>query len=176
MKRTEDTIRAFFYALDAIPTDVQLSIIGNSRDKTYVTRLMNLTEELEIAHRITFHGYIPRQDFESIITTHRAMLIPSQKEGFGLVVLEANAYGLPAIAYDVAGLKDSVIPWINGVLVPDGDYRAMGKEIIRIFAYPDAHKKLAESSLEHIKHINTWEKNIDEFEAIILSQISSRNR
>lgn len=52
----------------------------------------------------------------------------------------------------------------------------MGKEIIRIFAYPDAHKKLAESSLEHIKHINTWEKNIDEFEAIVLSQISSRNR
>lgn len=153
-----------------------MSIIGNSRDIDYVKQLTDLAEELEISERITFYGYIPRQDFESIITTHRTMLIPSQKEGFGLVVLEANAYGLPVIAYDVAGLKDSVIPGVNGVLVPDGDYRAMGKEIIRIFEHPEAHKKLAESSLEHIKHINTWEKNIDDFEAIILSQIAKRNR
>ncbi len=47
------------------------------------------------------------------------------KEGYGLVVLEGNAYGLPAFAYDVEGLRDSIRDGKNGILAPEGDVDAL---------------------------------------------------
>jgi glycosyltransferase involved in cell wall biosynthesis len=54
-----------------------------------------------------------------------AMLVTSTKEGYGLIVLEGNAYGLPVIAYDVPGVCDSVRNGKNGFLITDADYKAM---------------------------------------------------
>ena len=45
------------------------------------------------------------------------LLVPGVREGWGLVVTEANAMGTPAMAYDVPGLQDSVINGVTGKLV-----------------------------------------------------------
>ncbi len=59
------------------------------------------------------------------LTRAEALLVTSMKEGYGLVVLEGNAYGLPAFAYDVEGLRDSIRDGKNGILAPEGDVDAL---------------------------------------------------
>lgn len=166
IKRTEDAIRAFASVLDQIPENSKLSVVGNRQDAEYVAKLSALVTELGISNRVTFFGRIDQSDFAKMVGSHRAVLVPSEKEGFGLVVLEANAYGLPAIAYDVAGLRDSVRPGINGVLVPGGDYLAMGREIVRMFE-PEYSKSLSESSLRHVKSMGGWKNNVAKLQEII---------
>ena len=55
----------------------------------------------------------------------RVFLNPSPKEGWGLTVIEANACGLPVVASDRPGLRDSVRDGETGRLVPYGDDKAM---------------------------------------------------
>lgn len=80
IKRTEDAILAFAHAKNRIPSDSRLSIIGNSQDSAYVTKLHELVSNLGIADRVVFHGYIARADFQATIASHRCILVPSEKE------------------------------------------------------------------------------------------------
>jgi glycosyltransferase involved in cell wall biosynthesis len=62
-----------------------------------------------------------------------ALLVTSVREGWGLVVDEAAACGTPAIAYDVAGLRDSV-PAAGGVLVPPNPEALASQALTRLAA------------------------------------------
>lgn len=101
IKGTIDAVRAFAYIKEKLPKDSKLSIIGNDQDAAYVKKLRECILELGMTDQVIFHGFINREDFSRVIASHQCILVPSEKEGFGLIVLEANAYGLPAIAYDV---------------------------------------------------------------------------
>ena len=61
-----------------------------------------IVDSLGIKERVIFHGYLTQERYIEILTCSRCILVPSEKEGYGLVVIEANAYGLPAIGYNVA--------------------------------------------------------------------------
>ena len=76
------------------------------------------------------------------------ILVTSVKEGWGLVVTEANSQCTPAIVYDVDGLRDSVQNGKTGVVVANNDYRAMGHAIVVLFKdnkplHNTARKRLA---------------------------------
>lgn len=85
-------------------------------------------------------------------------------------MIESNAYGLPVIGYDVAGLRDSIHSGNNGLLVPDGDYHSMGEEMADIFANEDKYRTLSESSLEYAKSIPKWSEQVKKLEQIILKK------
>jgi glycosyltransferase involved in cell wall biosynthesis len=48
------------------------------------------------------------------------LALPSKREGFGTVVLEANAAKVPVVGYDATGLRDAIIDGVTGTLVPTG--------------------------------------------------------
>lgn len=63
-------------------------------------------------------------DVPALMEDHDVVLIPSIAEPFGLVAVEAIASGRWVVASDVGGLRDIVIPGVNGTLVADGDFAA----------------------------------------------------
>jgi glycosyltransferase involved in cell wall biosynthesis len=167
IKRPDHAIRGFYSALGDIPWDARLHIIGNAQDRGYVDTLHCLTRDLGIGDRVVFHGFLSVDDYTRILSKARCMLVPSEKEWYWLVVIEGNAYGLPVIGYDVAWLRDSIRPWVNGVLIPDWDYAQMGREIVDMFANDAKYRTLCESSLEYAKHIPRWSEQVEKLEKII---------
>lgn len=167
IKRPDHAIRAFSLALENIPEDSRLHIIGNAQDLKYVESLKKLVSELHIADRVIFHGYLSTEEYTHILVTSRCLLVPSEKEWYGLVVIEANAYGLPVIGYDVAGLRDSIHSGKNGILVPDGDMMVLSRQLIDIFANEDAYRILSETSLKYAKNIPKWSEQVAKLEKII---------
>lgn len=75
------------------------------------------------------------QKYELLARSH-ALVVTSVREGWGLVVTEAAAVGTPAIAYDVAGLRDSVQAARGTLVAPHPS--ALGKAIVAHFARPQA--------------------------------------
>jgi glycosyltransferase involved in cell wall biosynthesis len=146
-----------------------LHIIGNAQDKKYVASLHLLVKSLHIEKKVIFHGFLEAEKYYTLLKNARCMIVPSQKEGYGLVVIEANAYGLPVIAYDVAGLRDSVKPEINGVLVQDGNIEDMARAIREMFANEESYRILAEKSLNYAKNVPKWSDQVQKFENIIQS-------
>ena len=94
--------------------------------------------------------------------------MPSYKEWFWLVVLEANAFWVVSIWYDVPWLRDSIKNWINWFKVSDWDYKAMWEKIYEVIKDNKNFEKLANSSFNHIKNLETWEQKVKSLEKFIL--------
>ena len=71
---------------------------------------------------VTFTGFVDEQTKQAVLSRARVLLAPSLKEGWGLMVVEAGAHGVPAVAYRSAGgLAESVLDGVSGLLVDDLD-------------------------------------------------------
>jgi hypothetical protein len=81
----------------------------------------------------------------------------SEREGWGLTVLEAAAYGVPTVACDVPGLRDSVAHERSGVLVPDGDAAAFADAVIRLIDQPAYRAELG-AGARRLTSYYTWER------------------
>ena len=167
IKRPDHAIRAFASIRTSLPPDAHLHIIGKHQDTSYSVSLHALVKSLDIVDRVIFHGFLEHDAFLALMDTSRAILVPSEKEWYGLIVLEANAHGLPAIAYDVPGLRDSVKPWVNGVLIRDHDIEGVWRAMQDMIENEEKYRILSESSLEYRKHLPTWDDLTDRLEKLI---------
>jgi glycosyltransferase involved in cell wall biosynthesis len=77
-------------------------------------------------------GPVPRAELiEALIGAH-ALVVPSRREGLGLVALEAMALGRPVIATRVGGLPESIEDGVDGILVPPDDVAALRGAVARL--------------------------------------------
>ena len=104
------------------------------------------------------------------------MLVPSMKEWFGLIVLEGNSYGIPVIGYDVSGLRDSIKDWVNGFLIPDGDYKAMWDKLKELIENESYLYSQSQKALNYVKSLEWWNEKVKKFEQILLSYISDATK
>ena len=96
--------------------DWLLKIYGQGEDEN---KLKKYAKKLKIHKNIEWKGFY-NEPF-SDITEATALLLTSRWEGFGMVLVEANACGIPVISSDcISGPKDIVIPGRNGVLFKEG--------------------------------------------------------
>jgi len=137
-------IRAFDIIQHEMPT-ARMLVMGRGPDET---RLRNLTRKLGLQDKVEFRGFMPWE--ELVATLHRChvFLNPSPKEGWGLTVVEANQCGLPVVASDRPGLKDSVRDGVTGALVPYGDHGAFAAEAVKILRDPQLFQQRSEAARE----------------------------
>jgi glycosyltransferase involved in cell wall biosynthesis len=96
--------------------EAELWIIGAGKPP-YLTDLRALATELNVSSYVRFLGWLPAADKQRCMSRAYALLMTSVREGWGLVVSEANACGTPAVAYNVSGLSDAVRHEVTGLLV-----------------------------------------------------------
>ncbi len=84
-------------------------------------RLAQLIAERGLERHVTVHGFLPEEDKRTLLREARLHVCASEVEGWGQVVIEAAGYGLPTVARDVPGLRDSVRDGETGWLIPEAD-------------------------------------------------------
>jgi len=77
-----------------------------------------------------FLGHVPDDELPELLSGARALLFPGQ-EDFGIVPVEAQAAGLPVIAYGFGGVRDSVVDGVTGVLFEDATVAGLSSAIER---------------------------------------------
>ena len=99
-------------------------IYGKGDASIYQTTI----NQLGIQKQITFH--LPVQDIESIYQQASLLVLPSRSEGFGMVLIEAMACGVPCVAFDCpCGPRDIIQNGKNGYLVKAQDTEILAKKI-----------------------------------------------
>jgi glycosyltransferase involved in cell wall biosynthesis len=125
-------------ALAQMPGEaVRLVIVGEGEERAALTQL---AEKLGVAGRVTLAGYV--QETERWLAHAAVFALPSRWEGFGHVIVEAMASGVPVVAYDCPyGPRDILRNEINGILVREGDIAGLAVALSRILE----HAEFAES-------------------------------
>lgn len=114
-KRIDAVVRAVALLSRERP-GVRLDIVGQGPEHQV---LVDLIDELGVGDRVVLHGFLPEADKARFLTEARLHLCASDAEGWGQVVVESAAYGLPTLARDVPGLRDSIRDGETGWLVAD---------------------------------------------------------
>jgi glycosyltransferase involved in cell wall biosynthesis len=100
-------------------SDVTIEVIGRGPE---LAPLADRVAARGLAGRVVLRGYLPEEDKRRAVAASRLHLNTSQGEGWGLCVLEAAALGVPTVAYDVDGLRDSIRDGQTGWLVKAGEH------------------------------------------------------
>jgi glycosyltransferase involved in cell wall biosynthesis len=117
-----------------------LWLVGSGSDR-YQRSLTKLSRHLGVERSVMFLGRVPSQEKLRLMAEAHALLMTSVREGWGLVVTEANACGTPAVVYDVPGLRDSVRTEVTGLVVPALPMR-LADAMIRITTDSDLYARL----------------------------------
>jgi glycosyltransferase involved in cell wall biosynthesis len=147
-KRPDHLIDAFKTVKQRFPK-AELWIMGDGDFKSDLTR--------HASSGVKFFSGLGNDQRRELMRRAWVLVNPSIREGFGLNIIEANALGVPCIAYDVGGLRDSVLNGKTGLLVPSGRIDLLAQAIIRVFSDDDLRKKFSEEGLIYSRSFS-WEK------------------
>ncbi len=98
-------------------------IAGNGPEAQYIAAHLPFTRQL---------GFVDRDSLARLYASADLCVLPSRTETCGLVALEAMASGLPVIAADAGGLRESVLHEVNGLLVRPDDARGFSQAIVAL--------------------------------------------
>lgn len=99
-----------------------------------------LRVRIECHPKIRFTGYVP--DAAEYYRAMDVFVLPTWREGFPNVVLEAQASGIPVITTYSTGSRDSVIPDVTGLLVPPGHPEAIAHAATRLLRDPERRLRM----------------------------------
>lgn len=156
-KRPDHAIQAFNIIRKTVP-EAELWIIG---DGPFREELMK-----NACGNVRFFGALSSQERRDLIKKSWVLVNPSVREGFGLNVVEANALGVPCVAYDVPGLRDSIQHGETGILVGSGGTNALAEAVARILMNDALKTRLSEKALVYSRSFS-WDKVANEFIKVV---------
>jgi glycosyltransferase involved in cell wall biosynthesis len=137
-KGHRETLRAFARVARALPR-VKLVMVGDGPLRHV---LPELARELGLGDQVLFTGH--RKDVPALLGAFDLFVHPSRDEPFGLAILEAQAAGLPVVAFAEGGIPEIVRSGETGLLVPPDDEAALGRAIQELIADDGARARMAE--------------------------------
>lgn len=112
--------------------------------------LIKLIKNLDLEKKVILLGYRP--DIEEMMQASDIYVLPSLKEAFGLVLLEAMQNGLPIIATRAGGVPEIISSDKFGLLVKPANKHSLAKALYKLLTHPELQAQLKANGLEH------WQK------------------
>ena len=128
-------------------TNIYLLMVG---PKELSNDELGIEEDSGISQKIIFTGYTDLP--EQYIAISDVLCIPSYREGFGTVVIEAAAMGIPTIGSNIYGLSDAIVDGETGVLVEPRNVPDLKRAIEKIVNEADVRKQLGNNAQTRALH------------------------
>lgn len=131
--------------------DVFIHVVGDMSDTAYVKKLKDFAIINGIQGNIIWHNIISDERLASLYSDAFVFTLPSLVsdeyfEGFGLVYLEANMYGVPTIGSRGTAAEESISENVSGLLIDQNDSDALASAIKSLISNPVQYKKLSTSA------------------------------
>ncbi len=164
MKRTLDQIKAFEHARSKIP-ELKL-IIAGAGEGGYFNRCMTYIKKSQFSSDVTYLGRVSSDKKVKLMQQSHAILVTSIKEGWGLIVTEANSQGTPAVVYNVDGLRDSTKNNVTGLVSVSNTPTSLAEQVIALYNDKALYSRLRNTAWEWSKEI-TFENSYNCFKQIL---------
>ncbi|WP_040981361.1 N-acetyl-alpha-D-glucosaminyl L-malate synthase BshA [Oceanobacillus jeddahense] len=159
VKRVQDIIDTFKIINESLPS--KLLLIGDGPEFSDMVQHVN---EMGLEKEVQFLG--KQNNVSDILAMADLMLLMSEKESFGLVLLEAMACGVPGIGTNVGGIPEVLTHGETGFIVELGDVRQAASYAIEMLSDPEKQKQFSDSAIEHVRASFSSEKIVNQYEAL----------
>ncbi|HLR60189.1 MAG TPA: N-acetyl-alpha-D-glucosaminyl L-malate synthase BshA [Pseudogracilibacillus sp.] len=156
VKRIEDVIKTF--ATIHKETKAKLILVGDGPESPTA---FELVDELNITNDVIFLGR--QKNISDLISISDLLLLMSEQESFGLVILEAMACKVPSIGTNVGGIPEVITHGETGYLVDLGDTQAAARFAIDLLNDPNKLKSMKQAAYERSKTKFHSEIIVDEY-------------
>jgi len=158
IKRVGDLVMA----MPMLESDVTLHVFGEGVDRRAIEESIR---DLNLEKRVTLHGEVdgPRE----ALAMADVLVLPSLAEGFGLVLIEAMAAGVPVVATDVPGIRDVVSDGVNGLLVPPKSPQALAGAIGRVLSDRALRQMLVGNGSRIVRERFTWQPVLPMYRSLL---------
>lgn len=141
--------------------DVHLVIAGIGTLEKKVREFIKSSGLKDSIHLLGF-----RDDIPELMPNFDLLLVPSLWEGFGLVVVEGMAAGVPCIASDVSSIPEIIDSGTSGILVPPGDAGALAEAVDRLRRHDALRSRIGQIGRERVEERFTVERMMSTYEKI----------
>ncbi|MGM9923138.1 MAG: N-acetyl-alpha-D-glucosaminyl L-malate synthase BshA [Bacillus sp. (in: firmicutes)] len=143
VKRVQDIIQVFDRVRKEVPS--KLLLVGDGPEMSTVCELV---EELGLQEQVLFLG--KQDNVQELYSISDLMLLLSEKESFGLVLLEAMACGVPCIGTNIGGIPEVIDHGKTGYISELGDIEAIARRTVRLLKDESLHKQFSNACLETV--------------------------
>jgi glycosyltransferase involved in cell wall biosynthesis len=157
-KRPDHAVRAFKMVREKVPS-AELWVLGDGGFRRDLEQMAG--------DGVRFFGGVGDVERRGLVGRSWVLVNPGVREGWGLNVVEANGFGVPCVAYDVAGLRDSVKDGETGLLAEAGNVEDLAEKIVTVLDDDALRKELSQNALDHSKRFS-WDVTAKAFMKILL--------
>jgi len=145
VKRVLDVVEIFAKVNKEVPS--RLLFVGEGPE---LSKVICRVKELGLTDRVCFCG--KQDDVAEVISLGDLMLLPSEKESFGLVALEAMACGVPTIGSNTGGIPELITDGETGFLASIGDTEKMASDAIRLLSDGALYERVVQACLDRARY------------------------
>lgn len=146
-KGVDSVIHALPVLIKQFP-NLRYTIIGNGPDRL---RLQGIAHDLQVEQYIDFWGYVSDEALKQAYHDCTVFILPSAKEGFGFVFIEAMAFGKPVIAARAGAASEVVEDGVTGFLIDYGNIEQLTSAITTLLSTPELRQRMGQAGIEVVR-------------------------
>ncbi|WP_042355288.1 N-acetyl-alpha-D-glucosaminyl L-malate synthase BshA [Bacillus rubiinfantis] len=159
VKRVQDVVKTFANISAIMPA--KLLLVGDGPEMSIICKLVR---QLSLEDQVIFLG--KQENLEELYSISDLMLLLSEKESFGLVVLEAMACGVPCIGTNIGGIPEVIRDGETGYICEVGDIAEISSRAIGLLEDAQLHKQFANKALADVKTTFKSDEIVKQYEEI----------
>ena len=171
-KRVEIAIETLARLRDEFP-GLTLTVAGRG---WWEDHLRAAAAEFGVEDAVRFAGFVSPQERHRLYSRSWVSLMPSLKEGWGLVVVEAGAHGTPSVAFDGAGgVTESIVDGVTGLLAVQDDVPDFVDKVRSLLGDRTRREQLGQDAAIHARQFD-WDTAVKSFEDVVTDSVDRTHR
>jgi len=147
-------------------------IVGQGEE---LENLKTLVIKYSLNDHVKFHGRVTNDELSELYSIADVFVLPSTSEGQSVAILEAMASGLPVVASDIEGNKESIQVGVNGLLFENGSAEKLSEALATLLTDQNLKKMMSTNSSEKYLEKFSTKTQIDSYLKIYNSVIKGQN-
>ncbi|EIT83871.1 UDP-glucose:polyglycerol phosphate glucosyltransferase [Fictibacillus macauensis ZFHKF-1] len=169
-KRLDHAIKAFSLIVRDVPR-ARLELWGYGEEEK---ALKQLIKKEGLTEHVTIKGFT--SDPQTIYQKALFSILASKSEGFPLSILESMGNGTPVVSYDIQYGPAEMMTDETGILVPNGDIKALAAAMKEMYSRPEKAMAFGERAAERVRTMYSREQHVEAWEQIIQTAVARKNK
>lgn len=169
-KHVDHLIKILDNIKDQIPS-VKLLIVGKGEEKENLVEMVN---QFNLNEFVTFKQDLTDEDLIRNIKESEILVLPSTREGFGMVLAEANCCNKAVVTYASGGTVEVVENGYNGYLIESENITELQNKILELLENKELQKEFGKNGRRKVETEFDWDKIVEKYVSILEKTIKNK--